>query len=71
MTENAQLLIHLAIAAAARATLTGRRQGHGFWTMPAGRPFVMACYRRNIDMARRARLQRQAPAARTACTSLT
>ncbi|MBB4004441.1 hypothetical protein [Aurantimonas endophytica] len=55
-----RIMFHLAVAEQARLTLMGKRKGAGFWQMPQGRPFVVACYRQNIDMARRARLARAA-----------
>lgn len=45
----------LAIAARARLVLAGKRPGAGFWQMPAGRTFVLACHRQNITLARKSR----------------
>lgn len=45
----------LAIAARARMVLAGKVPGAGYWQMPAGRPFVLACHRQNLALARKAR----------------
>lgn len=47
----------LAVAEQARLTLLGRLPGVDFWKMPHGRPFVLLCYRNNIELARKARLR--------------
>lgn len=48
----------LAVAEQARLTLLGRLPGVDFWKMPHGRPFVLLCYRNNIELARKARLSK-------------
>ena len=45
----------LAVAGQARRTLAGQLPGGGFWTMPSGRSFILACWRQNIERARRLR----------------
>ena len=45
----------LSIAAKAGLVLTGKRVGAGFWQMPAGRTFAIACHRQNIALARKSR----------------
>ena len=46
----------LAVAGQARRTLAGQIPGGGFWTMPSGRSVILACWRQNIERARRLRL---------------
>jgi hypothetical protein len=45
------------VAEQARLTLLGKRKGEGFWIMPEGRPFVVLCYRNNLELARKARVK--------------
>ena len=55
MTKAAQIANALAVAAQARLTLSGKLHPGGFWTMPAGRSFVVACWQQNMARARRLR----------------
>lgn len=45
----------LSVAARARLVIAGKSVGAGFWQMPAGRAFVLACHRQNLALARKSR----------------
>lgn len=61
MSKAGQIAQALSVAARARLTLAGELPGGGFWTMPQGRDFVLACWRQNVARARRLRLSEAQP----------
>ena len=55
MSPHAKHAEALRVASQARLTLAGKVKHGGFWAMPSGRPFVVACWKQNMERAARIR----------------